>query len=61
MNQPERVFVDGLEWKQYDVHHTDADGVEFGFTIWAISMEHAACVVGDIRETATLAGEIVGL
>lgn len=38
----------------------DADGRKFSFYIFAISREHAACVVDDIRETAWLGDELVG-
>lgn len=47
-------------WKPYSVNHIDADGKKFSFYIFAISREHAACVVDDIRETAWLGDEIVG-
>ncbi|HBM8109980.1 TPA: hypothetical protein L0X89_004676 [Escherichia coli] len=47
-------------WKPYSVYHIDADGKKFSFYIFAISREHAACVVDDIRETAWLGDEIAG-
>lgn len=53
MKEPERVFIDGIEWKLYEVFHLDDEGRKFSF-------EHAACVVDDIRETAWLGGQIVG-
>ena len=56
------------EGKVYDVYnptatgfgYIDSDGKKFSFYIFAISREHAACVVDDIRETAWLGDEIVG-
>nr|DAQ25801.1 MAG TPA: hypothetical protein [Caudoviricetes sp.] len=56
----EPVVIDGVLWKPYSVNHIDADGKKFSFYIFAISREHAACVVDDIRETAWLGDEIVG-
>ena len=60
MKAPEPVVIDGVLWKPYSVNHIDADGKKFSFYIFAISREHAACVVSDIRETAWLGDEIVG-
>lgn len=60
MGSPEPVVIDGVLWKPYAVNHVDADGKKFSFYIFAISREHAACVVDDIRETAWLGDEIVG-
>lgn len=60
MKAPEPVVIDGVLWKPYSVNHIDADGKKFSFYIFAISREHAACVVDDIRETAWLGDEIVG-
>ena len=60
MEFPKPVDIDGVLWKPYSVNHIDADGKKFSFYIFAISREHAACVVDDIRETAWLGDEIVG-
>ena len=60
MGSPKPVVIDGVLWKPYSVNHIDADGKKFSFYIFAISREHAACVVDDIRETAWLGDEIVG-
>ena len=60
MESPKPVVIDGVLWKPYSVNHIDADGKKFSFYIFAISREHAACVVDDIRETAWLGDEIVG-
>lgn len=54
------VVVDGVLWKPFSVFHTDEEGRKFSFYIWAISELHAACVVSDIRDTATLGVEVVG-
>lgn len=60
MRAPKPVVMGGVLWKPYSVNHIDADGKKFSFYIFAISREHAACVVDDIRETAWLGDEIVG-
>lgn len=60
MESPKPVVIDGVLWKPYSVNHIDADGKKFSFYIFAISREHAACVVDDIRETAWLGDEIAG-
>lgn len=60
MGSPKPVVIDGVLWKPYSVNHIDADGKKFSFYIFAISREHAACVVDDIRETAWLGDEVVG-
>ena len=60
MKAPEPVVIDDVLWKPYSVNHIDADGKKFSFYIFAISREHAACVVDDIRETAWLGDEVVG-
>lgn len=60
MESPKPVVIDGVLWKPYSVNHIDADGKKFSFYIFAISREHAACVVDDIRETAWLGDEVVG-
>lgn len=60
MEFPKPVVIDGVLWKPYAVNHIDADGKKFSFYIFAISREHAACVVDDIRETGWLGDEIVG-
>ena len=60
MESPKPVVIDGVLWKPYSVNHIDADGKKFSFYNFAISREHAACVVDDIRETAWLGDEVVG-
>lgn len=60
MKEPERVFIDGIEWKLYEVFHLDDEGRKFSFHIRAISFEHAACIVNDIRETAWLGSQTTG-
>ena len=60
MKAPEPVVIDGVDVVNRVWFPQDADGKKFSFYIFAISREHAACVVDDIRETAWLGDEIVG-
>ena len=50
----------GFEWKPYSIEFESADGT-FCFEIWAISFEHAELLIQDIRQTAKLSGEIIGV
>lgn len=51
------VTVDGREWRTYVCSYSTPDG-KFGFQIMAISMEHAAAMLADLKENATLDGEL---
>lgn len=53
-----KCFINGKWWYPYSVKHVDADGTTYSFTILAISKDHAACIVDDIRRTAELQGEL---
>jgi len=53
------VHVDGRNWHLFDVHYETADG-KFSFYIYAISFEHAAAIVEEIKATAKLGGQIDG-
>jgi hypothetical protein len=52
-----RAVVDGREWRTYTCSYDTADG-KFAFTIMAISMEHAAAMLEELRATAKLDGEL---
>lgn len=52
------VQVDGRMWSPYIVEYTTADGV-FTTKIFAVSMEHAAAVVEELKDTAVLKGELM--
>lgn len=60
MKLPQRSAVDGREWRLYQVNFTTLEG-EFGTFIYALSFEHAAAVVAELRDTARLGGEVVGV
>jgi hypothetical protein len=54
------VEIDGKTWRIFDVNFKDDEGRLYGFYIYAISREHAACVLDDIKRTATLSdGDII--
>jgi hypothetical protein len=49
--------IEGRDWKLYAMEYDTPDGT-FGFRIRAISMEHAAAMLADIRATGRLLGEV---
>lgn len=51
------TVVDGRTWHTYACSFDSADG-RFGFTIMAISMEHAAAMLEELKATAKLDGEL---
>ena len=52
------TFVqDGRTWKTYCCSYDTADG-KFAFTIMAISTEHAAAMIEELKATAKLDGEL---
>lgn len=57
MSQPLQVVVDGRTWKMYACSYDTADG-KFAFAIMAISMEHAAAMLEELKATAKLDGEL---
>jgi hypothetical protein len=56
---PKSVAVKGQRWHLYGAEFTGADGA-FGLHFYAISPEHAAMVVEDIKATLTLTGKFEG-
>lgn len=56
---PLTTVVDGRTWRLFDVLYTTADG-EFSTYIYALSFEHAALLVEELRQTARLGGQIEG-
>ncbi len=51
------VHQAGRDWHLYDIQYDTADG-KFSFSIYALSMEHAAAMVEEIKTTARLVGRI---
>ena len=56
------VHVDpqGFAWRPFAVEY-QSDDRTFGVVIYALSIEHARLVLDDLKETATVSGEIIGL
>ncbi len=54
------VIVNGREWHLFAVDFETADG-KFATYVYAISREHASHIVEELRNTATLAGQVVGM
>lgn len=55
---PLRTVVDGRTWHLYTYEYQAPDGVFVGY-LHALSMEHAAALIGDLRAGAELAGKMV--
>ena len=55
---PLRTVVDGRTWHLYTYEYQTPDGVFVGY-LHALSMEHAAALIGDMRDGAELAGKMV--
>lgn len=53
------VVVNGKKWDLYGVDYSTADG-EFGTYIYAMSFEHAAAIIEELKETAKLSGRVTG-
>lgn len=52
------THVGGRQWQLFSVDFTTADG-EFSTYIHAISAEHAAAIVEELKQTARIGGQIV--
>lgn len=58
--KPLSVVVDGRTWNLYAARYKTDDG-EYEFDFYAISEEHARHIIDDIKETATFAGQAIGI
>ena len=56
---PASTVVDGRTWRLYAVDFTTAEG-EFSTYLYALSFEHAAAILEELRQTARLGGQIGG-
>lgn len=54
-----RPVVDGRTWRLFGLEYSTADG-DFSTFIYALSAEHAAAIVEEMRQTARLGGEVQG-
>lgn len=59
ITKPLRTTVNGRVWRMFTADYK-ADQGTYSLEFYAISMEHAASIVGDIRETLELRGELIG-
>jgi hypothetical protein len=49
------IKVDGRTWRLFPCSFDTADG-KFGFTLYALSLEHAAAMLAELKATAVLDG-----
>lgn len=56
---PTTTIEQGRTWKLYTFDYETADGKFCGY-LYAISMEHAAALLEELKQTATLCGEMIG-
>jgi hypothetical protein len=54
---PIRVTVEGRAWRLFMAEYTNPDG-KFSLTFHALSSEHAAAIVEEIKESLKLTGEV---
>ena len=59
IQMPLSVPVDGRTWRLFSVEFDTADG-KFSTYIYALSDEHAAAMVAELRQTARCGGAVVG-
>lgn len=52
------VVVDGKTWNLYSVDWTGPDGT-FATYIYAISFEHAAAMLEDLKDSAVVTGQVL--
>jgi hypothetical protein len=59
IQMPLSVAVDGRTWRLFSVEYGTVDG-HFSTYIYALSDEHAAAIVAELRQTARCGGAVVG-
>ena len=59
IQMPLSAPVDGRTWRLFSVEFDTADG-KFSTYIYALSDEHAAAMVAELRQTARCGGAVVG-
>ena len=60
VNLPMSCMVDGRTWLLYTFDFNTPDGT-FSSYFYAISDEHAAALLADMKETAELKGQMIGV
>jgi hypothetical protein len=59
VQMPLTTVVNGRTWRLFGVDFSTADG-EFSTYIYALSFEHAAAIVEELKQTARLGGQLEG-
>lgn len=59
MRPPATAVVDGRRWQEFVCEYDSPDGT-FGFSIMAVSHDHAAAMLCDLKASARLLGECGG-
>lgn len=54
MQDKTTVIINGVPWHEYGLKYRDVDGKSYEIPFYAMNRDHAACILQDIRETATL-------
>ena len=54
------TWVNGREWHLYEFHYNTPDGTFAGY-LHAISDEHAAAMLSELKDTAVISGQLVGV
>lgn len=57
---PLSVTITGVEWHLFSIEFKTADGT-YSTYIYAVSHEHAQAILSDLKDTATVQGQVVGL
>ena len=57
---PLRIVEEGRTWRLYTYEYQSPDGVFVGY-LHALSMEHAAALIGDMRASAELIGKMISI
>lgn len=60
VQMPLTVNCEGREWSLYTFDFDTPDGV-FSSYLYAISFEHAAALLADLKETAVLKGRMISV
>lgn len=56
---PTSCVVDGRTWNLFTFEFATPDGT-FSSYLYAVSAEHAAALLADMKETAELKGQVIG-
>ena len=54
------VRVNGREWYLFSIEYDTADGM-FSTYIYALSFEHAHMILGEMKQTARISGQVLDI